>query len=327
MRNSLLFRVTVAVVALALMAPLKAGAQADYPNRTITVVVAFAAGGTSDIIARLLGQKLGEYTGVSVVVENIPGAATMIGTEKVARSQPDGYTLYLASSTPFATNPNFYKNLKYSINDFEPITIVARVPLILDVNPNFPASNVAEFIAYAKNKPNGVTIATPGRGSVGEIVNGMTRGLLDIPVTNVPYRGGAPAVADVVKGVVDAYFDAISSSLPLVEGRMVKALAITGRKRSPAAPSVPTLAELGYNDFVLENLYAVVARKDTPKPIVDRLNRLLRRAMDDPEFKAILLKQGVVPEPTTPEQAKVEIQQDYEWNAAMVKRFNIPPVE
>jgi tripartite-type tricarboxylate transporter receptor subunit TctC len=198
---------------------------------------------------------------------------------------------------------------------------------ILDVNPKFPASNVKEFIAYAKSKPNGVTIATPGRGSVGEIVNGMTRGILDIPVTNVPYRGGAPAVTDVLKGVVDAYYDAISSSLPLYHGGSLKSLAITGRKRSPGAPDVPTLAELGYKDFILENLYTVLARKGTPRPIIDKLNGYLRRAMDEPDFKQVLLSQGVVPEPSSPEEAKAAIQEDYEMNARMVKRFNIPPVQ
>ena len=304
-----------------------ASAQSNYPARTVTIVVAFPAGGTSDIIARMVGQKLGEYTGATFIVENVPGAACILGTEKVARAQPDGYTLYLASSTPFATNPNFYKNLKYSLADFEPITLVARVPLILDVNPKFPASTVPEFIAYAKKQPNGVTIATPGRGSVGEIVNGMTRGLLDIPVTNVNYKGGAPAVTDVMKGVVDAYFDAISSSLPLMKGGSVKALAITGGKRSPGAPDVPTLVELGYKEFVLENIYAVLAPKGTPRPVIDRLNALFRRAMDDPELKALLLKQGVVPEPSTPDETKKIIQEDYEWNAKMVQRFGIKPIE
>ena len=186
-------------------------AESSYPERTVTIVVAFPAGGTSDIIARMLGQKVNEYTGASFIVENVPGAACILGTEKVARARPDGYTVYVASSTPFATNPNFYKNLKYSLADFEPITLIARVPLILDVNPKFPALTVSEFIAHAKKEQNGVTIATPGRGSVGEIVNGMTRGLLDIPVTNVNYKGGAPAVTDLTKGVVDAYFDAMSA--------------------------------------------------------------------------------------------------------------------
>jgi tripartite-type tricarboxylate transporter receptor subunit TctC len=199
--------------------------------------------------------------------------------------------------------------------------------LILDVNPKFPASTVKEFVSYAKTKPNGITIATPGRGSVGEIVNGMTRGLLDIPVTNVPYRGGAPAVADVLKGVVDAYYDAISSSLPLVKGGSIKPLAITGRQRSPGAPDVPTLAELGYSDFILENVYTIVAPKGTPKPVVDKLNGLLRQVMDDSEFKQLLLQQGAVPAAATPVATLDAIHADYEWNAEMVKRFNITPVD
>jgi tripartite-type tricarboxylate transporter receptor subunit TctC len=318
----------LAALALLLFAPCSAAlAGTDYPSRTVTIVVAFPAGGTSDIIARLLSQKLGEYTGSNFIVENVPGAACILGTEKVARARPDGYTLYLASSTPFATNPNFYKHLKYSLSDFEPITLIGRLPLILDVNPKFPASSVSEFVAYAKKQPNGVTIATPGRGSVGEIVNGMTRGLLNIPVTNVNYKGGAPAVADVMKGVVDGYFDAISSSLALIKGGSVKALAITGSKRSPGAPDVPTLVELGYKDFVLENLYTVLAPKNTPRPVVETLNALFRRAMSDPAMKAVLLKQGVVPEPSTPEETKEIIDRDYEWNAKMVRRFDIKPIE
>jgi tripartite-type tricarboxylate transporter receptor subunit TctC len=326
MRDALI-RALAVVALLPLVWCGAASAEPAYPARTVTVVVAFPAGGTSDIIARLLAQKLGEYAGVTFVVENISGAACILGTEKVARSNPDGHTLYVASSTPFATNPNFYKHLEYSLADFEPITMIGRVPLILDVNPKSPASTVAQFIAYAKSKPFGVTIATPGRGSVGEIVNGMTRGLLGIPVTNVNYKGGAPAVTDVMKGVVDAYFDAISSSVPLVKGGSLKALAITGSKRSPGAPDVPTLVELGYKDFVLENLYTVLAPKATPRPIVDKLNALLRRAMNDPDLKAKLLTQGVVPEPTTPEETKAAIEADYEWNARMVQRFGIKPID
>ncbi len=328
MRAARFVRTVVVMIAACIpFSPQFASAQSAYPTRTVRVVVAFAAGGASDIIARLFAQILGEYTGANFVVENVPGAATIIGTEKVARSEPDGYTLYMASSTPFATNPNFYHNLTYSLADFDAVTLVARLPLILDVNTKLPASTLDEFVAYAKSKSDGVTIATPGRGSVGEIVNGMTRGFLGIPVTSVAYRGGAPATTDVMKGVVDAYFDAISSSLPLLKGGLIKSLAITGRQRSPAAPDVPTLVELGYPEFVLENLYTVLVRKGTPRPIVDKLNALLRRAMDDAEFKAVLLKQGLTPEPTTPEGAMTAILQDYEWNADMVKRFDIKPVD
>jgi tripartite-type tricarboxylate transporter receptor subunit TctC len=302
-------------------------AQDSYPNRNITIVVGFAAGGTTDIIARLLGPRITEYTGANVIIENVPGAAGMTATEKVARAAPDGYTLYIQSSTPFATNPNFYSKLRYSFDDFEPVTLVSRVPLAFDVKGDFPASTVQEFVDYARKKAGGVTIATPGRGSVGEIINGMARGILDIDIQDVPYRGSTPAVADLLKGVVDAYFDAISSSIPLYQAGNLKMLAVTGRKRSRGAPNVPTLLELGYKDFMLENVYSIVAPKGTPAPVVDKLNALIRRAMDEPKFREVLLAQGVVPEPSTPAELKSVIMRDYEWNAAMVKRFNIKPID
>ncbi|HEX4411020.1 MAG TPA: tripartite tricarboxylate transporter substrate binding protein [Xanthobacteraceae bacterium] len=309
----------------ALTAP--AAAQESYPNRPVTLVVAFAAGGTSDIIARLFANKLSEYAGTSFVVEDIPGAACMTGTERVAHAAPDGYTIYVASSTPFATNPNFYHHLRYTLDDFAPITQIGRVPLAMDVRKEFPPSSVKEFVDYARKQPDGVTIATPGRGSVGEIINGMARGILDIKITDISYPGSTPAVADLMKGVVDSYFDAISSTVPLYKAGTFKILAVTGQKRSPAAPEVPTLLELGYKDFMLENVYTVLAPKGTPRPIVDKLNALLRRAMSDPAFRDSLLGQGIVPEPSTPEGTKDLIQQDYQWNATMVQRFNIKAID
>jgi tripartite-type tricarboxylate transporter receptor subunit TctC len=323
----MLGRVALSLIAMLIGMTAPALAQDNYPNRNITLVVGFAAGGTSDIIARLIGQKVTEYTGANVIIENIPGAASMTATEKVARAAPDGYTLYMPSSTPFATNPNFFSKLRYSFDDFEPVILVARVPLAFDVKGDFPASTVKEFIDYARKKQNGVTIATPGRGSVGEIVNGMARGILDIQIQDVPYRGSTPAVSDLLKGVIDAYFDAISSSIPLYQSGHLKILAVTGRTRSPGAPNVPTLLELGYKDFMLENVYSIVAPKGTPTPIVGKLNELIRRAMAEPKFREILLAQGVVPEPSTPAELRTVIKQDYEWNASMVKRFGIKPID
>jgi tripartite-type tricarboxylate transporter receptor subunit TctC len=315
------------LVAAHTFAPGAARAQDTYPSRAITIVGGFAAGGTSDIIARLLGRKISEYTGAAVIVENMPGAASNSATEKVAHAAADGYTLYLPSSTPFATNPNFYRNLRYSFADFAPVALIGRVPLAFDVRADFPAATVTEFVAYARRQPHGVTIATPGRGSVGEIVNGMARDILDIPITDVAYHGSTPAVADLLKGVVDAYFDAIASSIPLYRGGRLKMLAVTGRLRSPGAPEVPTLLELGYKDFMLENVFSVVAPKGTPRPVVDKLNGLIRRAMDEPKFRETLLAAGVVPEPSTPDELRAAIVQDYEWNAAMVRRFDIKPIE
>ena len=143
----------------------------------------------------------------------------------------------------------------------------------------------------------------------------------------MPYRGSTPAVADLLKGVVDAYFDAISSSIPLYKAGKLKMLAVTGRTRSPGTPNVPTLIELGYKDFMLENVYSIVAPKGTPAPVVEKLNGLIRRAMSEPKFREILLTQGVVPEPSTPEELRAVIVQDYEWNASMAKRFDIKPID
>ena len=319
-------RVLAAVLAVVLASG-AARAQDTYPSRTITFVVGFAAGGTSDIIARLLGRKISEYTGAAVVIENIPGAASNAATEKVAHAAPDGYTLYVPSSTPFATNPNFYHSLRYSFADFAPVALIGRVPLAFDVRAEFPAATVKDFVAYARRQPNGVTIATPGRGSVGEIINGMARGILDIPITDVAYHGSTPAVTDLLKGVVDSYFDAISSTIPLYQGGKLRILAVTGRARSPGAPEVPTLVELGYRDFMLENVYSIVAPKGTPRPVVDKLNALIRRAMAEPAFRDTLLAAGVVPEPASPAETAAAITQDYAWNARMVARFNIKPID
>jgi tripartite-type tricarboxylate transporter receptor subunit TctC len=304
-----------------------AAAQGNYPNRTITIVVGFPAGGTTDIITRLVGQKISEYTGVNVVIENLGGGSSIPATLKVAQAAPDGYTLYMPSSTPFATNPNFYRNLRYSLDDFETITLVARIPLGLDVNRNFPASSVKEFVDYARKQQSPITIASPGRGSVGEIVNGMARGIFDIQIQDVPYRGAAPAMQDLIKGVVDAYFDAISSSIPLHHAGTIKMLATTGRARSPNLADVPTLAELGYKDFVLENVISLVAPKGTPRAVVDKLNDLVRKASEDSKFKEALMAQGVVAELSTPENLRTIIRQDYEWNAGMAKRFDIKPID
>jgi tripartite-type tricarboxylate transporter receptor subunit TctC len=303
-----------------------AAADTSYPDRTITIIVPFAAGGTTDIIARIIGQDIGAQLGSAVVVEDVPGASTIVGTERAAHAAPDGYTLYLASSTPFATNPNFYRKLPYSIDDFEMITLVSRVPLALDVYKKLPISNIKDLISYARSVPGGATIATPGPGSLGEIVNGMTRTILDIPIQNIPYHGAAPALQDVMKGVVNMYYDAISSTLPLYRSGAVKALAITGRQRSPAAPNLPTMVELGYPDFVLENLYGLMAPKGTPQAIIDRLNSAVRKTFANPKIRAQLINLGVSPEASTAAVYRDAVNADNAYMAKMVRQLDIPPL-
>ena len=218
LRNLASFMVVLSICAAGFCGP--ASAQESFPNRTITIVVAFAAGGTSDIIARLLGAKMSEYTGTSVVVEDVPGAACMTGTEKVAHANPDGYTLYLASSTPFATNPNFYHHLRYSLDDFEPITLAgagaAGIRCPQRIFPLRPSRNSSIMHASSRTaspspRPDAAVSAKSSTAWPG--------GILNIHITDVPYPGSTPAVADLMKGVVDSYFDAISSTLPLIQSR------------------------------------------------------------------------------------------------------------
>lgn len=304
-----------------------AKAQSDYPNRPVRVVVGFAAGGTVDVIARLLAKKVGDLTGGTFLIENIPAASTINASLNVARSAPDGYTLYLTTSTTFATNPVFHSKMPYTLEDFAPITLVSRIPLTLDTHTKFPAKDVKELIAYAKTKPDGVTIATAGTGSVGDVVNTMTEHMVGIRVTSVPYRGGAPAVNDLMKGIIDLFYNNISTAVPLYEGGMIRPLAITGRERSQLIPNVPTMIELGYKDFVMENVVTLLAPKGTPRPLIDKLNTLFRQAMDDPETKKALLAQGVITEGSTPEGTKDVILADAAFVARMAKDFKIKTID
>jgi tripartite-type tricarboxylate transporter receptor subunit TctC len=217
--------------------------------------------------------------------------------------------------------------MPYSLDDFAPITLVSRIPLTLDTYAKFPAKDVKQLIAYAKTKPDGVTIATAGAGSVGEVVNTMTEHMVGIHVTSVPYRGGAPAAADLMKGVIDLFYNNISTAVPLYGGGMIRPLAITGRQRSPLIPNVPTMIELGYKDFVMENVVTVLAPKDTPRPLIDKLNALFRRAMDDSEVKQTLLSQGVVPEGSTPEATREIIKADAAFVARIAKEFDIKKID
>jgi tripartite-type tricarboxylate transporter receptor subunit TctC len=321
-----LSKATAFVCALVLLGTRIVAAQTDYPNRVVTIYVGFAAGGSTDVIARFIAQKFGEYTDQKFLVVNVPGAATALSAEKVAQSDADGYTLYVTNSSTFGTNPNYYSKLKYSLADFQPITLITRVPLTLDVGSKFAGSDLKDFIAQAKKKPGGMTFGTSGPGSFCEILNSMASGILGFPVVNVPYRGGGPAVVDLKGGVLDGFFDNLSTSLPLFGDGSIRALAISSRDRSPLAPDIPTFYELGFKEYVIENLFAMLAPKGTPRPIVDKLNSLFRRAVDDPQFKSSLEKIGVVPEASTPEETKKALQDDKDLVATMMKRYDIKPI-
>ncbi|MDB5512192.1 MAG: hypothetical protein JWR08_1675 [Enterovirga sp.] len=298
------------------------GAAQTFPSRTITMVVPFPAGGTADMVARLLGQKVSSYTGQSVIVENVPGAATMVGAERVFRAEPDGYTLLVATSTTLSTNPHLYKAIRYEWDAFEPVTMLVRHPLSLDI-PKLPVSTLSEFVALVRAREGGIAYATTGRGGSSHLLGEMLKDALNLPMRDVPYRGSTPAITDLLRGEVQLYFDGLTTSLPLYRSGDIKILAVSGRERSPAVPEIPTLAELGYKDLVLENLYCLLAPKGTPRAVVGALNGLFRRALEEPDIRSRLVPESAVPEPTTPEGLAEIIKADNAYMGGIIRRLGI----
>jgi len=265
-------RWTAAAVALsgALMTAAPAWAAKTYPDRPITLVVGYAAGGATDIVARLMAKSLAEELGQTVVVENKTGANSNIGAEIVSRAAPDGYTLYVGSIAN-TINRTLYSQLNYDfVKGFEPVGLLATIPNILVVNPKLPIKTVQEYIAYAKQHPGKLTCASSGSGSSIHLSCELFKMKTGTDILHVPYRGSGPAVADLLGGQVDSMFDNLPSSLPHVQAGKLRAIGVTSPQRLPATPDVPTLAESGLPDFDVESWFGLVAPAGTPRPVIDR---------------------------------------------------------
>ncbi len=304
-----------------------AGAQEQFPSRSITIVVPFPPGGTSDILGRSIGQKIGEYTGQTVLIENVSGAGTAIGTQRVAQARPDGYTLLVATTTTFSSNPHLYRKLPYNISQFEPITLLVQHELAVHISPKLPVSTLQELIAYAARTPGGISYSTTGRGSLSEVLGEMMKAAFKVELRDIPYRGAAPALVDVMRGELDMHFDGITSTIPHLRSGRAKVIATTGPERSPMTPNIPTLVDLGYKDLVMENIYVLLAPKGTPRPIVDTLNSLVRRALNDPVLRERLTNQGAIPKPTSPEGLAEVMARDSAYFEKIVRELKIRPVD
>lgn len=291
--------------ALAALAPLVAHAQPGaWPARPIRLVVGYAAGGATDVIARVVAQKLGAQLGQPVVVDNRPGANSNVGAEVVARSAPDGYTLYVYTIAN-TINASLYDKLGYEpLKDFEPIGLIARIPNILVVNPRLPVHSVAEYIKFAKESPQGVTFASSGAGSSIHLSGEMFKMQAKLNMLHVPYRGSAPAVTDLMGGQVQSMFDNTPSSLPHVQAGKLRAIAITSARRSPLLPDVPTVAESGFPGFDVQSWFSLAAPAGTPRPVVERLNGALNKVLGAPEVRQRLQELAATPEPGTPDQLR-----------------------
>ncbi|HET9652368.1 MAG TPA: tripartite tricarboxylate transporter substrate binding protein [Usitatibacter sp.] len=278
--------VRLAAAALAAFAG-AALAQANFPSRAVTLTVGFAPGGGTDTMARIVAQKLSQYIGQSVVVENRAGAGGNIAAQHIATSAPDGYTIHLSSVGPLTVAPAMQKNLPYDPKkDIAPITMGAVFPNVFVIHPGVPAKTLAEFVALAKAKPNEITYASSGVGGAGHLSGELFKQRAGIEMVHVPYKGGGPAMTDLLGGRVSMYPAVPSTALPHVQAGKLRALAVTGPKRLATFPDVPTVAESGYPGFEALNWYCFVAPGKTPKEIIDFWNREIVKALNDPQVKS-----------------------------------------
>jgi tripartite-type tricarboxylate transporter receptor subunit TctC len=294
-----LFRLLVPTLALA---PVIAGAQ-TWPDKPIRLVVPFSAAGPTDVAARLIEPKLRELLKQPVIIDNRVGATGAIGSEFVAKAAPDGYTLLLGTSSTMAASPNLNPKLSYDpLRDFAPVSIIAHIENVLVVNPNVPVKTVTELIAYAKANPGKLSYATSGVGSTYHLATELFKSQTGIDLLHVPYKGAAPAAADVMGGQVSLMFDALSSALANIKAGKIRALGIASAKRNPELPDVPTITEAGVPGYVTTIWLALYLPAKTPQAIVAKLNDAVVKAMGEPEVKSRLAQIGMLATSSTPQE-------------------------
>ncbi len=300
-----------------------AAAQQAYPSKPIRSIVPFPPGGTIDILARLIGQKLTESWGQPVIVDNRPGANMIIGTEALAKSLPDGYTIQLVNMT-HVINPLVVPNLLYdTIKDFAPVSTLTNSQYVLTINFSIPANNLQEFITYAKSRPGQLNYASSGIASADHLTTEILNNMVGIMIQHIPYKGAALILNDLVGGEVQMYLATALTTLPYIKTGRIKALAISGETRVSVLPQVPTFTEAGVPGFDVKNWFGVVAPAGTPKAIVDKLSAEIAKILAMPDTRAKLASQGGEPFISTPEQFAALMKADMAMFAKIIKSANI----
>jgi tripartite-type tricarboxylate transporter receptor subunit TctC len=298
----------------------------DYPSRTVKIVVAFPAGGPTDFVARVLADKLKGILGQSVIIENKPGANAAIGAESVAKSDPDGYTLFFTTAGAVVINPHMRPDLPYDpVRDFAPVTLVVNTMEVLVVRTDLPVKSASELVALAKSKPEGIALASTGVGSPPHLALELFKGSSGANVLHVPYRGAAPAVTDVIGGQVHAMFADLPVLMPQIKGGTLRPIGVGSKRRSPVLPDVPTLDEQGIKDVYADNWYALFAPAKTPAPVIAKLNAAVNTVLNDPEISRKLIEAGADPAPGTPEQLADFLKSELERWGKVIKEKNIKP--
>jgi tripartite-type tricarboxylate transporter receptor subunit TctC len=297
------FALAVMAAGVVALAPFAAHAEAAFPSKALTLVVPFSAGGTTDILARVVGQYMSKDLGQPVIIDNRAGAGGNIGAQMVARAAPDGYTILMGTVGTHAINQSLYKKMAFDpIKDFAPISRVALVPNLLVSNPSQPFKTVKEMIAYAKANPGKLTFASSGSGSSIHLSGEMFQQMAGVEMQHIPYKGSAPAITDLLGGQTAVMFDNMPSAIGHVRAGKLRAIAVTTPNRSPALPNVPTIAESGVPGYSATSWFGILAPAGTPAPVIARLNASILKALADPEVKKKLAEQGAEPHGEKPEQ-------------------------
>jgi len=278
---------------VAVFAAIQGAGAADYPTRPIKLVVPYAAGGPTDVLGRLVGEYLGRDLKQPVIIENKAGAQGAIGAEAVARSEPDGYTLFVTAASIFVLNPMLYKKLPYDpVKDFRMLALVTDLPVVMEIHPSVPAKTVAEFVAYARQNPGKLNFGSAGTGGTIHLAGEMFKQMAGVDMVHVPYKGAGPALTDLLSGNIQVMFDTLSTALPPVKSGLLRAIGVSSEKRSPDLPDVPTIAESGYPDYRVSVWYGIAAPAKVPDEIAQKIGASLDRALNDDAFRASLEKIG-----------------------------------
>jgi len=295
---------------LATLAAAPAVAQ-NYPTKPIRILIAQAPGSATDVVSRVVGNRLSEGLGQPIVIEARPGAGGVVGTEAAARSAPDGYTLFMANNSTHGSNPAVYARLPYdAINDFAPIAFVASVPYVLVVDPSLPAKNVQELVALAKSRPGKMNYASAGNGSTHHFCGELLKSMSGIDLLHIPYKGSPPAIAGLLGGEVSMMFANVADIGSQIKNAKVKALAVTTARRAASLPDTPTMAEAGLPGFEIVSWFGLLAPAGTPAPIVGRLNAETVKVLERKDVQATLAMQGLEVAPGSPEQFAAHIKSE-----------------